>query len=186
MPLRARSARSASSMPSSNAIAIAEIELAISLQVLLRAVLVDALHAAFENRVKAFHGVGMDNRRVGDVLAAAVGYGFMLAEVCLSTSLYWPAFVAHNRAYSFACWRGGSASGSSMVVPSTWKHRAAARTRSIKVSTTCGLWALKEASFGCALLLCRIQSHRSQLSCLHRPWVSTPTTRHGLSDADGS
>ena len=74
-----------------NAIAIAEIELRqIAVQMLLAAMLVDALHAALEDRVVAFDGVGADDDRsassYADVFLVAVLDGLVARETRSPTS----------------------------------------------------------------------------------------------------
>ena len=75
-----------------NAIGIAEVKLAqIPVQVLLFAVLVDALHTAFENRIETFNGVGADDVAfafreavhvgVARVFVRAVGHGIVACEL---------------------------------------------------------------------------------------------------------
>ena len=64
MPFRAHVARAASSYAKRNAVAIPKIKLGkITVQMLLAAVLIHALHAALENRVVTFDRVRMDFNR---------------------------------------------------------------------------------------------------------------------------
>jgi hypothetical protein len=63
-----------------NAVRISEIELAqIAVQVLLGAMLIDALHASLEDRIVAFNRVGGDI--AANVLIGAVGDGLVAFEL---------------------------------------------------------------------------------------------------------
>src|SRR6185437_15965590 len=65
-----------------DAVAVAEVELSgVAVKMLLRAVLVDTLHAALEDAVEALDGLGMHGAvLLGDVLAPAVRDAAMIGE----------------------------------------------------------------------------------------------------------
>jgi hypothetical protein len=77
-----------------DAIAIAEIELGkISVQVFLAAMLVDALHAALEDRIVAFNGVGVNF--AANIFFAAVVYALMAGELGSNFKIL-TSFVGHQ------------------------------------------------------------------------------------------
>src|SRR6266849_6422874 len=65
------------------AMVVAEVELGeVAVQVIVRAVLIDALHAALEDREEAFDGIGVNGRiERGDIFALAVSGEAVLVKV---------------------------------------------------------------------------------------------------------
>src|ERR1700730_11292070 len=80
-----------------HAVVIAKIELGdVAMQMLLAAMLVDAFHAALENRIVAFYRVRVD--RAAHVFIGLMAYAFMAREVLAERKIS-AAFVGHHRRF---------------------------------------------------------------------------------------
>lgn len=96
-----------------DAVGIAEVELCkVAVQMLLRAMLMDAPHSALEDRIQTFDGVGVHlHLLVANVLSAAIIIGRML-DAAMESELLADVLVLLPRpslaGFRGQCWRGRS------------------------------------------------------------------------------